>query len=456
MPSDPYAQYLTPPAGDDPYSKYLSQPGKATAPGATNDYSDSPWSARLRTFQDAATLGMGDKLYSLMSGTPLAEVKGNTAAAESSLPWYERMPIEGAGYALGGGALLGSGLGEAGLGADAIGTVASTALEGAGAGGITAATGTDPSLSNIATGAAGGALLGGAAGGLTKGVNKALTKMTGKAASIDPDQALASTKAANDAAWDAGTKIPVNGAATNNAIASALKGLDPSVQTGMGDQFLGKISQIQGAISDQGKLGNQLNANQVNSWKRQINEAAGPGIEGGVAKSISDNLDGVLDAHGAGQWQQGANEAYQNYMMAQNLGEWGRKAAAGAPLGQAPLTEAEKYYQGKPQYQPLVDLYQKSQSQNDPSWALGHIAAGALGDLGGMMFGFPGHLAMEAAGYLGLKPAIKSMFKGAKQNALGKNIQQLYPQMTGQPLTGASPGVQVGDSIKNLMLGNTY
>ena len=120
------------------------------------------------------------------------------------------------------------------------------------------------------------------------------------------------------------------------------------------------------------------------------------------------------------------------------------------------LTEAQTYYQGKPQYQPLVDLYQKSQSQNDPSWALGHIAASALGDLGGMVLGFPGHLGMEALGYLGLKPMIKSAFKGAKQNALGKNIQQLYPQMTGQQLTGAQPGPQVGDALKNLMLGSAY
>ena len=47
--------------------------------------------------------------------------------------------------------------------------------------------------------------------------------------------------------------------------------------------------------------------------------------------------------------------------------------------------------------------------------------------------------------------------KGAKKTKLQKNIQQAYPTLTGQPLTGAQTGPQLpqgaGDMIKNLMLG---
>ena len=50
--------------------------------------------------------------------------------------------------------------------------------------------------------------------------------------------------------------------------------------------------------------------------------------------------------------------------------------------------------------------------------------------------------------------------KGVKQNAVGKNIQQLYPQMTGvQPVGGrVAPQLptRTGEYIKNLMLGGAY
>jgi hypothetical protein len=443
-------------------------PATASAP-ATNDYSNSPWSARLRTLENAATLGLGDKIYSLMSGTPLAEVKGNTAAAESSLPWYERLPIEGAGYALGGGALLGSGLGEAGLGADAIGTVGSMALEGAGAGAINTAAGTDPSLGNIATGAAGGALLGGAAGGLTKGINAGSTKLFGKPGSIDPDAAIAATEAAKTAKYQdlhASTAPTFSAGDTAASYVNAANSLTDVQRGDVSKDFVQKMQQHVNQMRQTG----DLSAGAVDEYARSIQDAAEPNnnAEQVLAARIRDGLtgdNGVLATatptsnHPVGQAATMLNDAQaanKQWEMAKNLAEWTRLNDAGASLGQAPLTEAERFYQGKPQYQPLVDLYQKSQSQNDPSWALGHMAASALGDLGGMAFGFPGHLAMEALGYLGFKPAIKSAFKGAKQNALGKGIQQLYPQTTGQPLTGAQTGPQVGDSIKNLMLGSVY
>ena len=70
-----------------------------------------------------------------------------------------------------------------------------------------------------------------------------------------------------------------------------------------------------------------------------------------------------------------------------------------------------------------MDLYKQSQSQQDPSWALSHLAGHALGTAGYAMGGFPGSMAGEALGVLGVKPMIKKMFKGARQNSVVKGIQ---------------------------------
>ena len=60
------------------------------------------------------------------------------------------------------------------------------------------------------------------------------------------------------------------------------------------------------------------------------------------------------------------------------------------------------------------------QSQQDPSWALSHLAGHALGTAGYAMGGFPGSMAGEALGMLGVKPMIKKMFKGARQELRGE------------------------------------
>ena len=74
-----------------------------------------------------------------------------------------------------------------------------------------------------------------------------------------------------------------------------------------------------------------------------------------LAGKISDNLMGALPPDAA-QTLQAANSAHQKYVMAQNLAEWQRKVAAGGSAGQAPLTEAENWYQGKPEYDTLAGL----------------------------------------------------------------------------------------------------
>ena len=80
-----------------------------------------------------------------------------------------------------------------------------------------------------------------------------------------------------------------------------------------------KIKTIRNAINEQGVQGNQLNANQIDSWRRQVYEAASTGIDGKVAAQIGDNLGGVLDANGASDWNAQAKAAYQQQANAETL-----------------------------------------------------------------------------------------------------------------------------------------
>ena len=153
--------------------------------------------------------------------------------------------------------------------------------------------------------------------------------------------------------------------------------------------------------------------------------------------------------------------AYQKSVMAQNLADWQSKTAAGAPLGQAPLTEAETYYQNQPSKQKtLVDLYQANQGMMDPSSTIGHLGSEALGGLGYAVAGYPGHLIFKNLGYYGSKFAGKKFAGGMKAAKMQSALQSAYPELTGVQPTGgtqtwqASP--QVGEQLKNLMLGMTY
>ena len=301
--------------------------------------------------------------------------------------------------------------------------------------------------------------LGAGAGVLTKGANAGLQKAFGKPGTVDPAAAIASTAKDSADAYAALHAVPADPQAITGALKGALTGLDPSVVTGMSPGLKSTILDIGNTVQNLP----EANMGQVNSWVRQINAAAQRErypTDKVVAGQLDSALTGVIQQGGAGDLNEAAQTAAQKSIMAQNLAEWQRKAASGAPLGQAPLTEAENWYQknGEPQpgYQDLVDLYQQSQKQQDPSWALGHMAGHALGTLGYTLGGFPGSMIGEAAGVLGVKPMIKGMFKGAKQNATVKNIQQLYPQFTGMQPTGAKQAPQVGDMIKNLMLGSAY
>jgi hypothetical protein len=405
------------------------------------------------TAANAFTLGAGDWLSSKLPGSPsLSQIQGETEASRERVPWYVRTPIEVAAYGAGPGKALGALAGGSVLG------------EGALAGGLSGGFSSDFDPMRTAGNATVGAGLGALSGLIPKGVNAGLTKALGKEGTVDPAAAIASTAKDTADAYAALTKIPVKPAHVDNAIGSVMSKLDPSVETGMSPGLNSTINGIRDALDSMNTQRVTANANQVDSWQRQINAAArreAHPTDQIVAGKIDSALDGLMQQSGAGGLQKNAQAAFQKSTMAENLAEWQRKAAVGAPLGQAPLTEAETYYQGKPQYRTLADLYQQSQSQQDPSWALGHIAAGAIGDLAGASgLGFLGHLGGEALGYIGVKPMIKSAMKGVKQNALGRNIQKLYPEMTGVPLTGGRQAPQIsprtGDMIKNLMLGTAY
>ena len=475
MPSDPYAQYLTPPSsgGSDPYAKYLSPPGggaTAQAP-SDNDYSNSPWSAIGRTFESSADWGTGDLLRAAATGKKPSETAAQSLAAAASLPWYIRYPTEAAGYGLGLVNLLdpvtdAAEAGALGLGAGAkLAKVAGTAAEGATVGGVSHVAGSDdPGITDTAGAALGGAALGGAAGAAAPLVNKGLTKALGTKASIDPATATAATEAAKDTAVSNLRGVKIEPTHVDNAFATAMSNLRPEEETGMSDGFVKTIQDIRDKTNELGFQNKQIDGDTLNTWQRDVKNAASTPIDRKIAGQISGSsgnpglLDGVMSAAGGGQLNQAAQSAFKQNIMAGNLADWGERAANKGSLGDAPFNEAKNYYQpGTPEYDALMKLYSQSQDPGASSQGLGHALIGAAADLMGIPFGFLGHLGTETLGYLVGKPALSSAMKGVKKSKLQKNIQQAYPTLTGQPLTGAQTGPQLpqgaGDMIKNLMLG---
>jgi hypothetical protein len=388
----------------------------------------------------------------------LATQQAQTEAARQSVPAEIRYPAEIGAYAVGPGKLLGPA-----AAAVTGGPIAAGVAEGIAAGGLSSGFGSNFDPGSTAAGAVTGGVLGGVAGGVGKGV----AKWGATPGSIDPVAAIAKTKQLRDEAYAPLKDIAFNPSDVLNAHAATTltQGMGADVTSGMESM----LAKQRNAIQSGGNTANDIADYMTNLKSVSGSPSASNGdklLAGQTASNLSDLLTNAkpITDHAPGeaaQTLQQAQTAHQQYMMAQNLAEWQRMNAGSVPLGQAPFTEAEKYYQGQSpdalqNYKTLVDLYKKSSNQNDPSWALGHLASGLIGDIGGAMFGFPGHFGGELLGYLGVKPAIKSTFKGAKQNAVGKALQQAYPQLTGQPLTGAQEGPQVGDAIKNLMLGSAY
>ena len=468
MADDPYAQYLTPPSaasgGDDPYAKYLAPPGAPLgAATSDNDYSKSPLSAVARTFESSADWGTGDLLRAAATGKKPSETAAQSSAAAASLPWYIRYPTEAAGYGAGLVNLLdpvtdAAEAGALGLGAGAkLAKLAGTAAEGATVGAVSHVAGSDdPGLTDTAGAALGGGLVGTAAGAAAPLINKGLTKVLSKPGTVDPAVAIASTAKDSADAYAALHQKPVDPIVVAKPISTAMPKPNSSEDTGMSPTFRNQVGDIQTALGNHYYQGTQPSLGDVNSWKRQINEATVTSVDGKIAGRMNAGLDGVMETTAPGL-NDAAQTAYQQSVGAQNLAEWQRKIANGVPLGQAPVTEAEKWYQGKPQYQDLVDLYKANQGGVDPSYTAAHLGSEIGGTAGYAVGGFPGHLIGKSAGYYLGKTAGKKWKGSLKGSGQTNAIQALYPGMTGIQPTGATAAPQisdqVGEQIKNLMLG---
>ena len=187
-------------------------------------------------------------------------------------------------------------------------------------------------MSNLVPAAAGGAALGGVAGLIPKGVNAALGKTLGKAGTVDPAAAIASTAKDTADAYAALHQKPANPTHIDQAIGGVMNNLDPSVETGMSPGLRSTINNIRNTV--QGLP--DANMGQVDSWQRQINAAArreAHPTDQIVAGKIDDALGGVIQQGGAGGLQDDAQAAFQKSTMAQNLAEWQRKAAVRGSLG---------------------------------------------------------------------------------------------------------------------------
>jgi hypothetical protein len=441
-------------SGGNPFDQFDT--GAKAAPAQTD--ASSKMSGIGRTLENALTLGGADWLYSKVPGMPsLQTQQAQTEAARQSVPAAIRYPAEIGAYAVGPGKLLGPA-----AAAVTGGPIAAGVAEGAMAGGLSSGFGSNFDPGSTATGAATGGVLGGVAGGIGKGV----AKLGATPGSVDPVAAIAKTKQLRDEAYAPLKNIAFNPGDVLNAHTGVTltPGMAADVSSGM-QSMLGKQRD---AIQSGGNTANDIADYMTNLKSVSGSPSASNGdklLAGQTASNLSDlltNANPITDhAPGeAAQTLQQAQTAHQQYMMAQNLAEWQRRESVGASVGQAPLTEAEKYYQGPDalqNYKTLTDLYQKSQdSTSKLSWALGHMGAHAIGAAGGMMAGWPGEFIGEGLGYLFAKPAINRALKGYDKTQLLKAYQQAYPQLTGQPLTGAQSGPEVGDAIKNIMLGSAY
>jgi hypothetical protein len=401
------------------------------------------------TAANAFTLGAGDWLSSKLPGAPsLSQIQGETEASRERVPWYVRTPIEVAAYGAGPGKALGALAGGSVLG------------EGALAGGLSGGFSSDFDPMRTAGNATVGAGLGALSGLIPKGVNAGLTKALGKEGTVDPAAAIASTAKDTADAYAALHQKEVSPFSVNTALIKGRYNLSPSEETGLSGGFKSQFNDINKANDSLTLSGGKPTAGDVDSWQRQIQDAAVSSTDKIAAGKIRDNLTDVLKQHDAYGLQQDAKAAYQKSKMAENLAEWQRKVSAGGSAGQAPFTEAENWYQNDPaKYETLVKLANQP-DQSRATWALGHLGAHTLGMGGYALGGVPGSLGGEALGYLWLKPQIAKLMKSVDARAKLRGYQQAYPQFTGVQPKGAVQAPQLppqaGDLLKNLMLGGAY
>jgi hypothetical protein len=451
--ANPFDQFDATPAasGGNPFDQFdpkakkaaTAKGGQAYEPGTLGKISDIAANSAtlgLSPLVNSAVGQLGGALGIQNRMPSVAEANAKTGQEESDVGPVTSALANTAGYMTPGKVLGPIAQGIAGTG------LAGTALEGGLAGGIYgAATNPETPVSSGLSGAAWGGGLGAAAHGVGAGI----AKLTSSPGSVDPAAAIANTKAARDALYQRLQNTPVGGNSLKNAYASAT--LTPGMAADVSPTFDALIGRQMKQIDAGG-----ISANDVADFAKNLKAGATSNGDQILAGKISDNLLNALPSD-AQQTLQAADAAHKQYMMAQNLAEWQRKVGAGGSVGQAPLTEAENFYQNDPDsYKTLGNLANQSAGHSFTTSALGHLGANALGAVGGAIAGFPGAFAGEAAGYLFARPAIYKAMKGYDARQKLKAFQAAYPQMTGQQLTGAQQGPQVGDAIKNLMLGSAY
>ena len=287
------------------------------------------------------------------------------------------------------------------------GPIAAGALEGATAGGISgAANNPDSPLGSAESGAIVGGLIGGAGGAIGKGVNAVASKLSPKPPAFNPEEVIATTKAARDAAYAPLKDIAFHPEQLARAHSSAE--LTPGMAADVTPGFQSMLQKQRSAIANGGNTANDI-ADYISNLKSVSNAPGSSNGDTQLAGKIGSNLEDLLKQakpitdQPPGQAYDtliNARLAHQRYAMAENLGEWSRRAEAGAPIGERPLTEAENWYRNKPEkYQTLVDLYQGGKAGFDPTrtsprtpaprsagrsaawWAAGPVTSSARGSV---------------------------------------------------------------------------
>jgi hypothetical protein len=489
MPSDPYAQYLTPPSGD-PYSKYLNP-----AAASSNAYQPGFLDKITNIATHAATLGLDDPLSSAVGQAGAAVgIKNQMPGMQTSQNQRSQFrsdvgPLAAnvadiAGYAApGGGSLGGVGEGLGGLAQFAaskgMGALGTGALEGGVAGGVTgAAQGLtnqdvlkDPASAaeSVAGQGIGGAAVGGgvgAAGGLLGklvgwGANKALPKPSGSAL---PD-ITAQLEAAKIAAYGQGDAFQFHPNTVVPAYVNGIRGLDLDQKANVSSGFQALLKQHVNLI-DQSPM---VTAGNIDGLARGLQNAAQSPADGVLANKIASNLQGTNGVLGSVQpisgqaagdarvWQRQANTANAAYQNATGLQE----ASQNLDLGQDPsgwaISQIKQFYPDPSPTAPYAAqrkaLASIASSTSSGQSALNMMHAfDPLAEAGGFAVGgLPGAVGAGMGMHLVGKPLLGKALGASAKASAQTAIRNAYPILTGA--TPAQPPKGVGSLIQSLMVG---
>ena len=447
------------------YTPGAPKPSPGASGNSWGSWLTSPTFANESLLNEAKDVGLSGADYATLGAVKkLAPTSWGVEQAHNNLGLAD-YGLGAAAYALGPGKIL------APLAASAkLGALGSAALEGAMAGGASGAIANPTDPWGVATGAAAGGALGGAAGGLGKVAGTVAGRF---APAVDPAAAVATTKAARDAAYAPLKDIHFD---PNDVMAAhSSTTLTPGMAADVSPWMEQTIAKQQQFIQDGG-----ASANDVADYAKNLRKMANaPGASNGdqiLGNQIADSLTGNPDRQipgllGGAQPTSGhpvglaarqldvANAAHQNYAMAQNLQQWQQQLNdAKISPGAEPWQQAQYYPQGSQQYKTLVDLYKAgSDSSGGLSYPLAHIAGEGL-EMAGAAAGASGPVVagLGAAGHLAKIP-IKGLMNLYKRANLKTSCRGLIPSLTGvQAPSTMSPwgpnAPSAGDLIKALAI----